>query len=106
MEYSVWVRPQALKEMAELPGNFRNRVKRAIDGLASDPRPSESAKLRLTSAGGGTEAPEEAHRLRLDNWRIIYLVNDAESWVVVVAVRRRPPYDYQDLALLTSSSLE
>jgi hypothetical protein len=24
-------------------------------------------------------------------------VNDAEAWVWVLAVRKRPPYDYEDL---------
>jgi mRNA-degrading endonuclease RelE of RelBE toxin-antitoxin system len=71
VSYSVWVRPQALKEITGLPGNLRNRVRRAIDGLAHEPRPSESVKLRPASASGVTEAPEEARRLRLDNWRIV-----------------------------------
>lgn len=102
MSYRVWVRPQALKEIAALPGNVRNRVKRAIDGLSREPRPPESATLALPPAPGGTPALQEARRLRLDHWRVIYLVNDAECWVVVVAVRRRPPYDYRDLASLTS----
>lgn len=102
MGYNVWVRPQALHEIAALPSSIRSRVKRAIDGLAREPRPSASAKLRPASAAGGTGASQEARRLRLDQWRLIYLVDDAETWVAVVAVRRRPPYDYQDLASLTS----
>jgi mRNA-degrading endonuclease RelE of RelBE toxin-antitoxin system len=100
--YNVWVRPQALKEITALPGNVRNRVKLAIDSLAQEPRPQKSAGLRLGPSPGGDVTSREARCLRLDHWRIIYLVNDAESWVVVVAVRRRPPYDYRDLASLTS----
>jgi mRNA-degrading endonuclease RelE of RelBE toxin-antitoxin system len=98
------VRPQALKELSDLPGNVRNRVKSAIDGLGLNPRPPESARLRVTQAAAGDAASAEARRLRLDHWRVIYLVSDAETWVTVIAVRRRPPYDYQDLALLTASS--
>jgi mRNA interferase RelE/StbE len=40
----------------------------------------------------------EIRRLRLDPYRILYAVNAAESWVWVLAVRRRPPYDYADLS--------
>lgn len=40
----------------------------------------------------------EPRRLRLDNWRIVYAVIETDVQVVaVVAVRRRPPYDYGDL---------
>ena len=28
---------------------------------------------------------------------MIYAVNDGEGWVWVLAVRQRPPYDYEDL---------
>ena len=104
MRYRVWVRPQALKEIAALPGNTRNRVKLAIDDLAREPRPSQSAALVLPDAPGLTPEWHEGRRLRMDQWRVIYLVDDTAAWVAVVAVRRRPPYDYQDLASLTSMS--
>jgi mRNA interferase RelE/StbE len=38
--------------------------------------------------------------LRLDKWRIVYQVSDIESTVDVLAVRKRPPYDYGDLEQL------
>lgn len=39
-------------------------------------------------------------RLRLGNRRIVYAVHDAEQWVWVWAIRKRPPYDYEDLPKL------
>jgi hypothetical protein len=39
----------------------------------------------------------ELRRIRLRKWRIIYAIHDAERWIWVLGVRRRPPYDYQDL---------
>ena len=39
-------------------------------------------------------------RLRLDRWRIIYAITEAEETVDVLAVRKRPPYDYGDLQSL------
>jgi mRNA interferase RelE/StbE len=40
----------------------------------------------------------EMRRLRMDVWRILYAVSDGEGWVWVLAIHRRPPYDYEDLA--------
>jgi mRNA interferase RelE/StbE len=39
-------------------------------------------------------------RIRLVNWRIIYAVTESENAVDVLAVRKRPPYDYGDLGQL------
>ena len=79
----------------QLPGNIRQRIKRAIDSLANEPRPSNSDPLELSEV----ELPPlaEVRRLRMKPWRIVYAVNDAEGWVWILAVRRRPPYAYEDL---------
>jgi len=42
----------------------------------------------------------ELWRLRLDSWRILYAIAEADMVVGVVAVRKRPPYDYGDLERL------
>lgn len=39
-------------------------------------------------------------RLRLDNWRLLYAVTPSEEVIDVLAVRKRPPYDYGDLEKL------
>lgn len=89
--YTVYVVPLAWTEVKALPGNVRQRVKRAIDALADDPRPAGSQVLQLP----GFE--RELCRLRLDRWRIVYAVAEAEKAVDVLAIRKRPPYDYGDL---------
>jgi mRNA interferase RelE/StbE len=91
MEYVVHVTPAAWKEMKALPGHMRQRVRKAVDDLADEPRPSKSKKLDLP------DLPTEVRRLRLDRWRIVYAVSDAEETVDVFAIRKRPPYDYGDL---------
>ena len=80
---------------------MRQRIKRAIDELACDPRPAQSQPLDTTDL----EVPQnvEIRRLRLQPWRIIYGVNDTEGWVWILAVRQRPPYDYNDLDELITS---
>lgn len=92
MNYRVWVHPQVLDGAKTTPGNVRQRIKQAMLALGANPRPSGSKTL---------DWPPEAfepRRLRIGDWRIIYAVNDAEQWVEVLAVRKRPPYDYGDLA--------
>ena len=36
----------------------------------------------------------------MDSWRIIYVVDDQLAEVGILAVRKRPPYDYSDLGEL------
>jgi mRNA interferase RelE/StbE len=89
--YTVYVVPAAKAEIKALPGNIRQRVKRAIDNLASNPHPAGSLVLNVP------ESERELCRLRLDRWRVLYAVTEAEKAVDVLAVRKRPPYDYGDL---------
>jgi mRNA interferase RelE/StbE len=39
----------------------------------------------------------EVRRLRLDRWRVVYAVDESWQIVIVLAIRQRPPYDYEDL---------
>lgn len=89
--YTVYVTPRALDEIKALPGHVCQRVKRVVDSLAQDPRPPRSQSLHAS----GLEC--DLRRFRLDRWRIVYAVPDQERVVDVLAVRRRPPYDYGDL---------
>ena len=93
-DYTVYVLPDAWQELKQLPGSVRQRVKREVDELAKEPRPSQSKQLDAPGFGA------ELRRLRLDRWRIVYAVSEADRAVDVLAVRKRPPYDYGDLAEL------
>jgi mRNA interferase RelE/StbE len=72
----------------------------AIDGLAGEPRPPQCRPLHAP------DATSELRRLRLDRWRIVYAVSDEVRWVWVLAVKRRPPYDYDDLPELLTRLAE
>ncbi len=90
--YEVHVTPEAFAEIKDLPGHIRQRVKQAIDALADEPYPAQSKVLETPP-----DFDVKACRLRLDQWRVVYLVTDAERLIDVVAVRKRPPFDYGDL---------
>jgi mRNA interferase RelE/StbE len=95
MRFQVWIHDDAKADIGELPGHMRQRIRRAIRELDDEPRPHYSQELR---------APEktslEVRRLRLEHWRVIYVVDEEWSEIGVLAVRRRPPYDYSDLSEL------
>ena len=92
--YTVYVIPRAWVEIKDLPGHMRQRVRRAIAQLADDSHPPGSRELDVP------DIKHELRRLQLDRWRIVYAVTEADSAVDVLAVRKRPPYDYGDLAKL------
>jgi mRNA-degrading endonuclease RelE of RelBE toxin-antitoxin system len=89
------LRPEAHDARGKLPAFWRRQVQSAIDGLGEDPRPPRSKALD----GTGIDVPRgiEIRRIRIDPWRIVYAVNDERGWVWVLALRRRPPYGYEDL---------
>ena len=95
VSYALFLEPEVHDARHELPGHLRQRVRRLINGLASDPHPSSSTVL----ATEGLVLPVDItiRRVRIDRWRVIYAINDTEQWVWVLAVRRRPPYNYEDL---------
>ena len=91
----LWVEPTVIDEIAGLPGHVRQRVRRAIRDLPSNPRPAQSRALDIP-AELQVEGVE-ARRLRMDQWRVIYVIDQDLELISVLAVRRRPPYNYDDL---------
>ena len=93
--YEIWIEPEVHHVRESLPGNFRQQIKRIINELANNPRPAKSRALDMTEINVPAEV--EVRRFSLIPWRIIYAMNDQEQWVWVLAIRRRPPYNYEDL---------
>ena len=96
--YEVLLEPSVHQARKRLPGHFRQWVKRTIAALADDPRPPDSRALDVSDMDVPPDV--ELRRIRMDPWRVVYAVSDAEAWVWVLAVRKRPPYDYEDLETL------
>jgi mRNA-degrading endonuclease RelE of RelBE toxin-antitoxin system len=94
--YKVWIEPEVHANRDQLPGKVRQRIKKEINSFARNPRPPTSRPLDTE----GLEIPTqvEIRRSRLENWRIVYVVNDAERLVWVLTIQQRPPYNYEDLA--------
>ncbi len=98
--YTAYVTPPALREVKGLPGHVRQQVRLAINELGNNPRPPGSKPLDLSDMEVAGEVKRVVCRLRIEKWRVLYAITDAEDAVDVFAVRKRPPYDYGDLAEL------
>lgn len=93
--FRLWIEAEVYRDREMLPDHIRQRMKLALNNLSQQPRPPKSRKLEINDIDLPPEV--EVRRLRLEKWRILYAVNDTEGWVWVLAVRQRPPYQYDDL---------
>lgn len=89
MRYQIEVTRTSAKEIRDLPGHVRQRVRRLVDSLADNPYPAGSKELR--------DLPGR-FRVRLDRWRIIYRVEPDVGIVTLLRVRLKTgPETYSDL---------
>jgi mRNA interferase RelE/StbE len=100
VSYTIFIEPEVHAARSQLPGHMRQRMRRAIDDLAGVPRPSGTRPLDIARLDLPPDL--ELRRLRVESWRLIYAVNDAESWVWILGIQRRPLYDYEDLSALAA----
>ncbi len=101
--YQVEVSGQVRKEIRRLPGNVRQRVLRVLRALEQEPHPHNSRSLDTTKTGIELESGVELSRIRIASWRVLYLVEEEWKLVSVLAIRKRPPYQYDDLNELVES---
>ena len=78
--YAVSFRRSAEKDLRRLDATVHRRVLRAIDGLAQEPRPPGCRKL---------VGSEDAFRIRVGDYRVIYTVDDAVLIVAIESIRHR-----------------
>jgi mRNA interferase RelE/StbE len=77
--YSIRIRASAERDMKALPSEAFRRVSEAILTLEAAPRPRTCKRLR----------GREGYRMRVGDYRILYVVDDASHAVDVVAVGHR-----------------
>lgn len=101
--YRVRITDRAKREIRALPGHMRQRVVRLLRALETDPCPPTSKLLDATAAGLVLDPGLSLHRIRIESWRLVYVVEKEEKVITVLAVRKRPPYQYADLDDLLAS---
>jgi mRNA interferase RelE/StbE len=77
--YRVEIAETAAKSIAKLQPQVALRVRSAILGLAENPRPHSVKKLRS----------ENAYRIRVGDYRVVYTINDCVVLVIVIRVGHR-----------------
>ena len=96
LRYRLLIEPAAYAERKRLPGDVRQLAKAWIGQLALEPRPE---LIEALDAHDLDMPPDvELRRIRFKQWRLIYAVNDSAGWVWIWGLRKRPPYDYDDIA--------
>ena len=77
--YTIVVKRSAIKELAQISPPYNKKIVEAIDNLANNPRPEGIKKLK----------GEEAYRIRVADYRIVYTVEDVIEVVEIQRIRHR-----------------
>jgi mRNA interferase RelE/StbE len=88
--YTVEFLRTAEEELAGLPKEAQRRIVRKIEGLKDEPRPPGIQQLR---------SPEKFLRLRVGDYRVIYVVEGKNLVVLVVSIGDRKEV-YEGLEVL------
>ena len=82
--YRVEISPAADRDLEKLKSRIRmqdfERLRNAVRSLAEEPRPRGVRKIRGT---------ENAYRIRVSNYRVVYDVYDSDNLVLILQVARR-----------------
>jgi mRNA interferase RelE/StbE len=80
VSYKVEILRGALKQLKKIPSELQERIQIKIDDLATEPRPNGVKKLKRK---------ENAYRIRVGDYRVIYDIFDDLLVVNVVEVGHR-----------------
>ncbi len=78
--YALEIKPSARKELEKLDESLLARAVPKIEALAIDPRPSGCRKLR---------GYRDLWRIRVGDYRVVYVIDDARKLVSVTRVAHR-----------------
>ena len=88
MQYRLDYSEEAKRALRTAPGNYRQRFRQTIEGLASNPRPDNAEELREPGY----------YKIKFDRWRLIYYVGDTAGVVRILRVKVKiGPETYQGL---------
>ena len=78
--YSISFRPSIRKDLRRLPRTLVPRIIERIEALADNPFSQQSVKL---------SGDEEAYRIRIGNYRVVYEVDTRARRITILYVRHR-----------------
>lgn len=80
MSYQVDIAPAAQRDVKRLPFEILRKVDAIVLALALHPRPHGGIKL---------EGAEDEYRVRVGDYRILYVIDDTAKRVTIAHVRHR-----------------
>lgn len=89
MLYRLNLSKEAQSQIERLPGHIRQRIRQTIAGLAYEPRPSTAKQME--------DELSDYYRIRIENYRVIYTIDDKIILIEVIRVTKRTPKTYQGL---------
>jgi mRNA-degrading endonuclease RelE of RelBE toxin-antitoxin system len=89
MIYQIDISKRTRREIDQLPGHMRQRIKREIAQLAFDPRPTHAVELRGPL--------RDRYKIVLDQYRIVYWIQDDIAVVQVLKAGKKHHGFYDDL---------
>jgi mRNA interferase RelE/StbE len=79
MSYAVYLKRSAEKELDLLPAEVYDRIIKQLISLRDNPRPHGTKKLH----------GREGYRIRVGDYRILYVIDEKEKKVEIVSVAHR-----------------
>jgi mRNA interferase RelE/StbE len=77
--YTIRIKASAEREMASVPKAMRHTISQKILDLETNPRPQGCKKL----------SGRKEYRVRVGDYRVLYVVDDAATSIEIVAVGNR-----------------
>jgi len=88
--YRLEVSPAADRDLGKLKGRIRRqdfeRLRDAVRGLADEPRPQGVRKIK---------GADNAYRIRVGSYRVVYDVYDSDNVILILQVARRSETTYR-----------
>lgn len=81
MAFEVVIAESAQRDLRRVPNPFRSTIRGKIDGLAEIPRPRLAIPMKGEARG--------QWRLRVGDYRVLYVIDDADRTVLVTRVLHR-----------------
>ncbi len=78
--YRLQIRRSAEADLRRLPGPVFTRINERILALREEPRPPGVRKL---------QGQQEGWRIRVGEYRVIYLIDDSDRLITIMRVRHR-----------------
>lgn len=78
--YTIKYSKQAINALRKMPNNLSRRIREKLKLLAIDPYSNKQVKLLKGSV---------AYRIRVGDWRILYLLNKTQVEIAVIKIATR-----------------